>query len=293
MGRKAHSLSVAATSWLPGFEPAGFESAHLDLGQMLIGSVAASPPSAPTAVAVAAAVTTFAAFGQANDPTSSAAQVAAEVIQSQALDDLQDPTIAPPGDEEPAEPLKAWPTFDFNKFAPQSGTNERIEANIRAVELLKQLQAQQQQPTDEQRHELLRYIGWGGLARVFEPNNGSLEQYQKQLESLLTEEEFASARASTPNAHYTDPVVVKAMWDMVRRLGFKGGRVIEPAGGTGLFLAGMPVEFAQRSEITAVELDKISGAILDTVFSDLGVQTHIAGIEKADVPHGFYDLAIW
>lgn len=292
MGRKAHSLSVAATSWLPGFEPAGFESAHLDLGQMLIGSVAASPPSAPTAVAVAAAVTTFAAFGQANDPTSSAAQVAAEVIQSQALDDLQDPTIAPPGDEEHAEPLKAWPSFDFNKFAPQSGTNERIEANIRAIELHKQLQAQQQQPTDEQRHELLRYIGWGGLARVFEPNNGSLEQYQKQLESLLTEEEFASARASTPNAHYTDPVVVKAMWDMVRRLGFKGGRVIEPAGGTGLFLAGMPVEFAQRSEITAVELDKISGAILDTVFSDLGVQTHIAGIEKADVPHGFYDLAI-
>ena len=183
MGRKAHSLSVAATSWLPGFEPAGFESAHLDLGQMLIGSVAASPPSAPTAVAVAAAVTTFAAFGQANDPTSSAAQVAAEVIQSQALDDLQDPTIAPPGDEEPAEPLKAWPTFDFNKFAPQSGTNERIEANIRAIELLKQLQAQQQQPTDEQRHELLRYIGWGAWRGFSNPTTAALSSIKSSLKA--------------------------------------------------------------------------------------------------------------
>ncbi|MDO8277274.1 MAG: DEAD/DEAH box helicase family protein, partial [Burkholderiaceae bacterium] len=293
MGRKAHSLSAAATSWLPGFEPAGVESAHLGLGQVLIDPAAASPPSPPTAVAVAAAITTFSAMGHLDDQPSIAAQAVMEVTQSQALDDLQDPTIAPPADEEPAEPLKDWPVFDHRKFEPASGTNARIETNIRAIELLKQLQTQQQQPTDEQRHELLRYIGWGGLAKVFEQfDSNSLLPYQKQLESLLTAEEFASARASTPNAHYTDPLVVKAMWDMVERMGFKGGRVIEPAGGTGLFLAGMPVGVAQRSDITAVELDKVSGAILETVFGSLGVKTHIAGIEKANVPHGFYDLAI-
>jgi N12 class adenine-specific DNA methylase len=294
MGRKAHRQSAAASSWLPGFEPDGFESAHLGPGQMLIDPVSASPPSPPTPVAVAAAISTFAAFGQlGSNSLSVATKDALEITQSPALQELQEPTIASPAVDDMAEPGQPWPDFDWTRIAPPSGTNARIEANLNAIRLLKQLERDTIDPTEDQRHQLLGYIGWGGLAKVFERiERNTLAEYQKQLESLLTPEEFASARASTPNAHYTDPVIVKAMWAMVQRLGFKGGRVIEPAAGTGLFLAGMPASVAARSDITAVEMDKVSGAILRAAFNSLGVTTHVSAIEKADVPHGFYDLAI-
>ncbi len=293
MGRNAHTQSAAATSWLPGFEPVGLESAHLGPGQMLIDPVCASPPSPPTAVAVAAAISAFTAFGQLDTPISTATKDALEVNQSPALAELQELTIASPVVDEPADPVRVWPAFDPSRFAPPSGMNARIEANIGAIELLKQLERDDIEPTDDQRHRLLGYIGWGGLAKVFEHiERNTLADYQQQLDALLTAEEFASARASTPNAHYTDPVVVKAMWAMVERMGFKGGRIIEPAAGTGLFLAAMPAHLAQQSEITAVELDKVSGAILEKVFGQLGVTTHVSAIEKASVPHGFYDLAI-
>ena len=128
---------------------------------------------------------------------------------------------------------------------------------------------------------------------MFEEIEGNtLGAYQAQLKALISEGEFASARASTTSAFFTDPVIVGALWSIVGKLGFTGGRIIEPAAGTGMFLAGMPVDIARRSEITAVELDKLTGQILQTVFGGLGVTTHISGIEKANVPHGFYDLAI-
>ena len=300
MGRRSMTKSSAATFWLPGFEPEGYESAQLVPHNALIKPVSLTPPpSRPRDVSVAAGVITFQALAAVPDETlHQVTKDTLHAVKTQTQPESSDTAsslveVVTSGGVTEVDSCRHWPVFNPQNFAPASGTKARIEANIRAIELVKQLNEAGQQPTDVQRHELLSYIGWGGLAQVFEDlERNTLGNYQKQLRTLLSEQEFASARASTPNAHYTDPVVISTMWDIVKRLGFKGGRVIEPAGGTGLFLAGMPAEIAQRSEITAVELDMISGRILDTVFTDLGVKTHIAGIEKANVPHGFFDLAI-
>lgn len=299
MGRKSLPTFTAASSWLPGFEPAGYESAQLVLTPALTQPLfKTQPPSRPREVSVAAAVITFQALETVPDePFQQTTKDALEAIENDSLeiciDTMSEVQVEQIASEVEEEAISDWPSFNPLKYAPAIGTKARIETNIRAIELVKQLNNAGEQPTDNQRHELLGYIGWGGLAKVFEEiDHNTLSAYQGQLKGLLSEEEFASARSSTVNAHYTDPVVITTMWDIVKRMGFKGGRIIEPAGGTGLFLAGMPVEIAQRSEITAVEMDKISGEILDTVFSGLGVKTHIIGIEKANVPTGFYDLAI-
>ena len=299
MGRKSLPTFTAASSWLPGFEPAGYEGAQLVLKSEFMQPVLkAPPPSRLREVSVAAAVVTYRALETVTGTElQQDTKDALSAIENDAPEATVTSTLTGPvqvaADAIEDEAVSAWPTFNPAAYAPASGTKARLEANIRAIELVKQLGAAGVQPTDDQRHQLLSYIGWGGLAQVFEElEHNTLGDYQGQLKGLLSEEEFASARSSTVNAHYTDPVVITTMWEIVKRMGFKGGRIIEPAGGTGLFLAGMPVEIAQKSEITAVEMDKISGEILDTVFSGLGVKTHINGIEKANVPHGFYDLAI-
>ena len=295
MGRKSQSQILAATSWLPGFEPDGQESAHLAPGQLLITPVEAAPP--PIAAAASALVGIGLATATINPIALPDPRQALEVHGS----DEQDPvepeaieagvTTEPPPVEEVV--LKAWPMFDSALFEPPSGEEKRIKTNLHAIALCKQLRSQSVEPTDAQRHELLTYVGWGGLARVFETlDRNTLQRYQDQLTKMLTPEEFASARASTTDAFYTDPVVVGAMWDIVQRMGFKGGRIVEPTSGTGMFLAGMPREIAQKSEITAVEMDTVSGEILETVFGGLGVKTHIDRIERANVPYGFYDLCI-
>ena len=297
MGRTSPSkLTAAASMWLPGFEPEGYECAQLAI-QKAEETPVMMPPVPVREVAAISALVTYDALSQTaigmTAPRS--IKLPQEVISS--AEAAWDDDAAQAGEVKPAkqpeEPARHWPDFDAQRFAPATGNEARIEANIQAISLLKSLQQEGREPTDDERHQLLRYIGWGGLAKIFEdiPNN-TLGAQQERLKALLTEDEFTSARASTTSAFYTDPVVVSAIWHIIQRLGFKGGRICEPSAGTGMFLAGMPKEIAVKSEITAVELDKVTAGILSSVFDGLGVTTHHCAIEKAPVPNGFFDLVV-
>lgn len=330
MGNKSLNSVRAATMstmWLPGFEPEIAAPARLDVPDALKHLVDLLPPSPPRDLAVASArVVRDVMSSAANQTVAPATRAILDVIRSseimgenpmeeleaeEALEmhaEMCAPLSAtqPSGNSNAAtltpngagpalaeETHKRWPVFEPSRYAPATGTNARIEANINAIRLVKKLAAESRDPTDDERHQLLSYIGWGGLARVYEDiASSSLHHYHLELKSLLSEEEFSSARASTTSAFFTDPVVIEAVWSLIQRMGFKGGRIAEPASGTGLFLAGMPHEIALRSEITAVELDMMTGQIMQAVFGGLGVTTHISAIEKANVPHGFYDLAV-
>lgn len=304
MARRTKVQHTAAANWLPGFEPEGFASPGLSILQALTPIMPALP-SIPREVATVTAMVAFELMTQAaSEAIAHSTRDALSVVSS--IDSEQSihitaasaamyacAQVAPVEESPAAEELSSWPLFDPRQYEPATGMKARVEANLNAIRLMKELASTAQEPTAEHRHALLRYLGWGGLAKVFEEIEGNtLGAYQVQLKSLISEGEFASARASTTSAFFTDPVVVDAIWNIVRKLGFTGGRIIEPAAGTGMFLAGMPADIARRSNITAVEIDKLTGQILQTVFGGLGVTTHISGIEKANVPHGFYDLAI-
>lgn len=202
--------------------------------------------------------------------------------------------------EEPDELLDSavcasWPSIEMGALAPQGSETARIRENLDILRLSKQIEERGVDANDEERTQLLRYAGWGGMAQIFEATfNGSAERaaLHKELKSIVSEQEWAFMRGSTPNAHYTDPDVIDVMWSMLRRAGFNGGRIVEPAAGTGLILAGMPTDVARASEITAVELDKVSGTILRQAFNPLGVQVHVCGLERARLPDAYYDLVV-
>ncbi len=187
-----------------------------------------------------------------------------------------------------------WPRLDAVTFSGLSGNVTKFEANIAAIERLRKLESEKRQPTTEDREVLNRYTGWGGIPQAF--NDDQKEQSwvsrAERLKALLSENEYQSAEASTPNAHYTALEVIEATWSMVERLGFKGGRIIEPSAGAGYFLGAMPQEIAQKSTVTAIELDQLSARILKALYGDFGVNVIQSGFETAKLPDEFYDLAI-
>ena len=187
-----------------------------------------------------------------------------------------------------------WPQLDHSVFAGLSGDVTKFEANLVAIELLRELENDCRAPTDEERLVLNRYTGWGGLPQAFnlEQSDKAWVERAERLKSLLTEDEHKSAEASTPNAHYTPLAVVEALWQMVERLGFKGGRILEPAAGTGYFLGGMPTAIAQNSRVTAVELDKLSARFTRALYGKHDVDVLEGGFEQFSLPEGFFDLAI-
>lgn len=187
-----------------------------------------------------------------------------------------------------------WPRLDASVLAGLSGDVTKFEANIAAIELLRKLESEERQPTEEERAILNRYTGWGGLPQAFNPEqkDQSWSERSMRLKALLTEAEHRSAELSTPNAHYTSLEVIGAMWEMVERLGFKGGRVLEPAAGVGYFIGAIPEHLARESVVTAVELDSLSARITKALYAPFGVHAYNMGFEAMHVPAGFFDLAI-
>ncbi|MFC6282107.1 MULTISPECIES: helicase-related protein [Polaromonas] len=189
----------------------------------------------------------------------------------------------------------AWPLIDPDDYSPNASAEVRIADNLTAVRLLRDLQSSKREVNDEDRATLLKYCGWGGLARLFTPDGSkrhTLADQRDELESLSSEEEFIAMRSSITSAYFTDPAVVTALWQIVQHLGFQGGRILEPTAGVGHFLAGMPADLAKKSDVTAVELDTISAGMLEASFGPLGVQVHASALEKARLPVAFYDLVI-
>ena len=170
----------------------------------------------------------------------------------------------------------------------EGGPKAKFQANIEAIKLLKYLEETTGQATPEQQKVLSRYVGWGGLADAFDPDKESWSKEYAQLKELLTPEEYAAARGSTLNAHYTSPTVIRAIYEAVGRMGFETGNILEPSCGVGNFFGMLP-EGMRNSRLYGVELDSISGRIARQLYPKADIT--VAGFETTD-RRDFYDLAI-
>ncbi len=168
------------------------------------------------------------------------------------------------------------------------GAKTKYQANINAIKLLKSLEADGRQALPEQQEVLSRYVGWGGLADAFDPNKDNWRNEYAELKELLTPEEYEAARASTLNAHYTSPTVIKAIYEAVGNMGFQTGNILEPSMGVGNFFGLLPEEM-QNSRLCGVELDSITGRIAKQLYPKANIT--VAGFETTD-RKDFYDLAI-
>ena len=170
----------------------------------------------------------------------------------------------------------------------EGGPKAKFQANVEAIKLLKYLEKTTGQATPEQQQVLSRYVGWGGLADAFDPDKESWSKEYAQLKELLTPEEYAAARGSTLNAHYTSPTVIRAIYEAVGRMGFETGNILEPSCGVGNFFGMLPEEM-RNSRLYGVELDSISGRIAQQLYPKADIT--VAGFETTD-RRDFYDLAI-
>ena len=170
----------------------------------------------------------------------------------------------------------------------EGGPKAKFQANVEAIKLLKYLEKTTGQATPEQQQVLSRYVGWGGLADAFDPDKESWSKEYAQLKELLTPEEYAAARGSTLNAHYTSPTVIRAIYEAVGRMGFETGTILEPSCGVGNFFGMLPEEM-RNSRLYGVELDSISGRIAQQLYPKADIT--VAGFETTD-RRDFYDLAI-
>jgi len=167
---------------------------------------------------------------------------------------------------------------------------QKCRANLEAIELLKLLECEKRTPTDEEQRTLVRYVGWGGLPQVFDSRNEQWTAERERLESRLTADELESARATTLNAHYTAPPVIRAMYAALRQLGFRRGRILEPACGLGHFIGLMPEEMHQHCQITGVEIDGLTARLARLLYPDADIRHQ--PFEEARLANGFYDMAI-
>ena len=170
----------------------------------------------------------------------------------------------------------------------EGGPKAKFQANVNAIRLLKELEAAGQQASPEQQEVLSRYVGWGGLSDAFDPEKPAWALEYAQLKELLTPEEYAAARSSTLNAHYTSPTVIQAIYEAVDRMGFETGNILEPSMGVGNFFGMLP-EKMRNSHLYGVELDPVSGRIAKQLYPKADIT--VGGFETTD-RRDFFDLAI-
>ncbi len=175
--------------------------------------------------------------------------------------------------------------------APTS-VNDRIEANIKAIELAHELLESGETATPEQMSVLRQFSGWGGLGAAFSDGGYDWKQRErnKKIRELLGEEAYEQAVMSANSAYYTPAYVVDTLWDIAKQLGFKGGNILEGSAGIGNILGQMPTTVSERSDIHAIEIDGTSGGILSLLYPDANVD--IQGFEQTRIPNGSVDLAI-
>ncbi|MEO7677244.1 MAG: hypothetical protein ABIV39_10825, partial [Verrucomicrobiota bacterium] len=197
--------------------------------------------------------------------------------------------ITPLAELEPIRNERNYRITDEDKVGHGSQKRKCVY-NIAAIELLKFLEQNNCAATDVQKQTLVRYVGWGGLPQMFDARNEELEKEREQLAQLLTPEELESARATTLNAHYTSPVVIRAMYSALEHFGFTHGRILEPACGIGHFIGVMPEQMHQRSLITGIEIDSITARLAKLLYPDADIRHQ--PFEEARLADNFYDVAI-
>ena len=170
----------------------------------------------------------------------------------------------------------------------EGGAKQKYARNIEAIRTLFKLEEEHRGATAEEQQVLSQYVGWGGLADAFDPNKENWSAEYTQLKELLSEDEYAAARASTLNAHYTSPTVIRGIYDAVERMGFQSGNILEPSMGVGNFFGMLPTSMAD-SRLYGVELDSITGRIAKKLYPQADIT--VAGFETTD-RRDFYDLAV-
>ncbi len=194
----------------------------------------------------------------------------------------------------PAAPRLRSPRLRRADLEGLGGAVTKFEANVKAIECLDRIETEHRHATAAERLVLARYTGWGSLPGAFnlDGTDPAWVDRARHLQGLLREGDYTSARASVNNSHYTPLHVIEALWSAVQRLGFTGGRVLEPAAGIGHFIGAMPEELAAHSQVTAVEIDQLSGRMLQSLYAPGGANVHIAPFEKSEFPSDWFDLVI-
>ena len=173
-------------------------------------------------------------------------------------------------------------------YLGEGGAKQKYARNIEAIRTLFKLEREHRGATAEEQQVLSQYVGWGGLADAFDPGKDSWAKEYAELKGLLSEDEYAAARSSTLNAHYTSPTVIRGIYDAVERMGFRSGNILEPSLGVGNFFGMLPDSMAD-SRLYGVELDSITGRIAKMLYPQADIT--IAGFETTD-RRDFYDLAV-
>lgn len=200
---------------------------------------------------------------------------------------VEGPEHEPP-EPEPT-PVRAAGNFRImDEHLGEGGPKDKFWRNVKAIATLKQIENENRQATPEEQHILSQYVGWGGLPDAFDPEKPAWAAEYSELKGILTDEEYTAARASTLNAHYTSPTVIRAIYEAVGNMGFETGNVLEPAMGVGNFFGCLP-ETMGNSKLYGVELDSITARIAKQLYPQADIT--VAGFETTD-RRDFYDLAI-
>ncbi|MCL2591644.1 MAG: hypothetical protein FWD67_12450 [Betaproteobacteria bacterium] len=265
MSRKA---AAAATLWLPGFDPEPPEP-HVDDSAHPKPEIKGAPPTLLPA--------------PAND-------LLLEERKPGRTHEWRFGLIPAQKQEKAALPAR----LNSSSFIGLSGNAAKYDANLAAIEALNRVEAEHRQADEQERRLLVRYCGWGCLPAAFnlDGKETAWADRAQRLQTLLAPNDYESARSSVNNSHYTPFFIVEAIWAAVQRLGFNGGRVLEPAAGTGHFIGAMPLSLAERSNVTAVEIDSLSGRMLRTLYAPSGVDVQITPFEATRFPSHWFDLVI-
>ena len=169
------------------------------------------------------------------------------------------------------------------------GAKEKFRNNMAAIRLLHDLQIENRLATPEEQETLAKYVGWGGLSMAFDSNNVAWENEYKELKSALSDEEYHAAMESTLTAFYTPPIVIKAMYEALDRLGFSQGNILEPSCGTGNFLGLLP-DSMEKSKLHGIEIDPLSGRIAKQLYQKASIA--IEGFEETKLPDNHFDVVL-
>ena len=199
-------------------------------------------------------------------------------------------------DELEPEVTETPPATDFHfpenitDFYPKT-TRDKVETNVAAVRLVKSLEYEHRQATPSEQELLAKYVGWGGLANeFFDEYNPKFSKEREELKTLVTEKEYSDMKQSSLTAYYTDPLLIREMWNKLERDGFTGGKILDPSMGTGNFFAAMPKHLRENSELYGVELDTITGAIAKHLHPNSHIE--VKGFETVAFNDNSFDLVL-
>ncbi|WP_105243196.1 DEAD/DEAH box helicase family protein [Streptococcus suis] len=179
---------------------------------------------------------------------------------------------------------------DLTDFYPKT-TRDKVETNVAAVRLVKSLEDEHRQATPSEQELLAKYVGWGGLANeFFDEYNPKFSKEREALKTLVTEKEYSDMKQSSLTAYYTDPTLIRQMWEKLEHDGFTGGKILDPSMGTGNFFAAMPKHLRENSELYGVELDTITGAIAKHLHPNVHIE--VKGFETVNFNENSFDLVL-